>query len=78
MWDWSQIENPGIRFENLVASHLLKYCHFLEDTEGIKAELRFIRDTDKREVDFVVLKNKKPVFAVECKTSDKSISKSIL
>jgi predicted AAA+ superfamily ATPase len=74
MWDWSQIEDPGIRFENLVASHLLKYCHYLEDTEGFRMELRFIRDTDKREIDFVVLKEKKPLFAVECKTGEKHVS----
>jgi predicted AAA+ superfamily ATPase len=74
MWDWSQVDNPGIRFENMVGSHLLKYCHYLEDVEGFKAELRFLRDTDKREVDFVVLKDKKPLFAVECKTGEKSVS----
>ena len=68
LYDWSSIESPGARFENLVAGQLLKYCHFKEDTEGDKMELRFLRDTDKRELDFVVLKNKRPLFAVECKT----------
>lgn len=76
-WDWSVVQDPGSRFENFVASHLLKYCHFIEDTEGFKMELRFIRDTDKREVDFVVLKDRKPIFAVECKTGEKSLSKNI-
>ena len=70
LFDWSQIESRGIRFENMVASHLLKFCHFLEDTAGDKMELRFLRDTDKREIDFVVIKNKKPLFAVECKSGD--------
>ncbi|MEI8027638.1 MAG: ATP-binding protein [Pseudomonadota bacterium] len=74
LWDWSVIEDAGARFENLVASHLLKYCHFVQDTDGHLMELRFVRDTDKREVDFVVLKNKKPIFAVEAKVSDKSLS----
>lgn len=74
LWDWSQVLSKGIRFENLVASHLLKYCHYLEDVEGHRMELRFIRDTDKREVDFVVLKDKKPLFAVECKTGESSVS----
>lgn len=37
-------------------------------------ELRFLRDTDKREIDFVVLKDKAPLFAVECKTGEKAIS----
>lgn len=73
-WDWSQNPTEGCRFENLVASQLLKYCHFIEDTEGDDMELRFLRDTDKREVDFVVLKNKKPLFAVECKTGEKNVS----
>lgn len=73
-WDWSRIENPGARFENMVASHLLKYCHFLEDTEGYEMELRYIRDTDKREIDFVVLKNARAEFAVECKSGDREAS----
>jgi predicted AAA+ superfamily ATPase len=76
-WDWTQVEIPGIRFENLVASHLLKYCHFIEDTKGHRMELRYIRDTDKREIDFVVLKDKKPLFAVECKTGERSLSPHI-
>jgi len=40
-------------------------------------ELRFLRDTDKREIDFVVVKDGKPEFAVECKTGEKDISPSI-
>lgn len=70
LYDWSSIDNPGTRFENLVACQLLKHCHFIEDREGEKMELRFLRDTDKRELDFVVLRNKKPLFAVECKSGD--------
>lgn len=78
LWDWSEIQNTGARFENLVGSHLLKTCHYLEDTQGDKYELRYLRDTDGHEVDFVVLKNKKALYAVECKTGDSSLSKSIL
>lgn len=77
LWDWSQVPSNGARFENLVASHLLKYCHFIEDTEGYKMELRFLRDTDGREIDFVVLKDKKPEFAVECKTGERLLSSNI-
>lgn len=77
LWDWAMIENKGARFENLVASQLLKYCHFIEDSEGKKCELRYLRDTLNHEVDFVVIKDKVPIFAVECKTGEKSISKSI-
>jgi hypothetical protein len=77
LWDWSQVQNPGFRLENLVASHLLKYCHYITDTQGYNMELRYLRDTDGREIDFVVLKNKAPIFAVECKTGEKSISPHI-
>lgn len=73
-WDWSRVEDPGPRFENMVAGHLLKYCHHLEDTEGYGMELRFIRDTDKREVDFVVLRDGHPEFAVECKSGERGAS----
>jgi len=71
LWDWSMIPAEGERFENLVASQLLKYCHFQEDTEGHRMELRFLRDTDKRELDFVVLRDRMPEFAVECKTGER-------
>jgi uncharacterized protein len=77
MWDWTQVEDPGARFENFVASHLLKYCHYIEDVEGHAMELRYLRDTDGREIDFVVLKNKKPIFAIECKSGDKNLSKHV-
>ena len=77
LWDWSCVESVGARWENLVASQLLKYCHWQEDSEGEVMELRFLRDIDKREIDFVVLKNKKPLFAVECKSGDTSISPNI-
>jgi predicted AAA+ superfamily ATPase len=77
LWDWSEIEDVGARRENLIASHLLKFCHWKEDVEGHKMELRYLRDVDGHEIDFVVLKNKKPIFAVEAKSGDTSVSKSI-
>ena len=73
-WDWSRVENPGARFENMVAGHLLKYGHFIEDTQGHVMELRYIRDTDKREVDFVVLRDGHAEFAVECKSGERTVS----
>jgi uncharacterized protein len=77
LWDWSLCLNDAARFENLVASHLLKYCHFQEDTQGDDMSLRFLRDATGREIDFVVLRNGKPQFAVECKSGSTSLSKNI-
>lgn len=73
LWDWSQVTEESARFENMVASHLLKYCHFIQDTQGYRMELRFIRDKTGAETDFIVLKEKKPLFAVECKLKDSKL-----
>lgn len=72
LWDWSSVPDPGARFENLVACQLLKFCDLREETEGHRMELRYIRDTDRREVDFVVLEDGKPLFAVEAKLKAKT------
>ena len=45
-WDWTLVQSPGVRFENLVASHLLKWVHFRQDTEGLDVDLRYFRDHD--------------------------------
>lgn len=79
LWDWSEVENPGSRFENLVASQLLKFCNFEEDTKGIKTELRYFKDTvTEKEIDFIVLQKNKPLFAVECKTGENNLSNSLV
>ena len=77
LWDCSQTTQPGPRFENLVACQLLKFCHHREDTQGHRMELRFLRDTDRREVDFVVIRNKEPLFAVECKAGERALNPAI-
>ncbi len=77
LWDWSLCQNPGSKFENLVASNLLKYCHLHEDTLGDEMELCFLRDNRQREVDFVVLRAGKPIFAVECKSGERGVSKHL-
>jgi hypothetical protein len=77
LWNCSMAPEGGPRFENLVASQLLKYCHCIEDTEGHAMELRFLRDTDRREVDFVVLRDRKPIFAVECKSGERALGAAI-
>ncbi len=70
MWDWSEVEAEGARFENMVASHLLKYVHYLTDAGYGKYELKYIRNTEKKEIDFLLTKNNKPWFPIEVKLSD--------
>jgi hypothetical protein len=61
----------------MVACHLLKWIYYNQDTEGHDTELRYFRDVDKREVDFVLVLNKKPIHFIECKLSGKSVSLSL-
>lgn len=78
LWDWSLVAERAARFENLVALHLLKLCHALEDVEGFPVTLHHLRDRDGREVDFLVTHRGKPWFAVEVKTSDTRTEPALL
>jgi uncharacterized protein len=73
-FDWSVVVAPATRFENFVASHLIKWVNYREDALGFSSELRFFRDTTGREVDFVILEGGKPTTLIECKFSDHSVS----
>jgi predicted AAA+ superfamily ATPase len=77
LWDWSQVEERGPRFENLVAQHLLKFCHLLEDHGGHAAELWYLRDRSGKELDFLVTVKRKPWFAVEAKVSAAEIDPAL-
>jgi len=76
-YDWTLVKEPGPRFENLVACHLLKWCRYIQDTEGYSMELRYFRDVDRREVDFVILKEDKPIHFIECKKRGNKINPAI-
>jgi len=72
IWDWSLVPDKGARNENFIASHLLKAVNWWTDTGLGQYRLYFIRDKDKREVDFLVTRNEKPWLLVEVKTSAKA------
>ena len=57
---------------------MLKLCDYWQDVLGYKSELRYIRDERGKEVDFVVLRNRKPLFAVECKLTDSDVDPSLV
>ena len=69
LWDWSGISDSGARFENVVASHLLKATHWWTDIGLGAFELFYLRDKAKREVDFLITRNDHPWFLVETKHS---------
>ncbi len=78
LWDWSMAPETGSRNENIVAAHLLKHVHFLTDTGFGDYDLFYLRDKNKREVDFVVTKDNSPWLLVEVKTDGTTCSPHLL
>jgi predicted AAA+ superfamily ATPase len=73
-WDFGEVEDEAARFENLVANHLLKACHYWTDTGYGSYELFFLRNREKQEIDFLVLKDGQPWLPVEVKLTETSPS----
>lgn len=72
------IGDEGARFENLVATHLIKELNFRQDSLGEQWELNYVRDKEGHEVDFVLVRDRKVVELIEAKWNDPSPSKSLL
>lgn len=78
LWDWSLLTDSGAKSENFIASHLLKAIHWWTDNGFGEYGLYFLRDKDKREVDFLITRNQEPWFMVEVKTDGgKSVSRNL-
>ncbi len=77
LYDWTQIPEMPQRFENLLAMALLKSVHQQQDSEGRDLELRYFRDLDGREVDFVVTERRVPLLMVEAKWSDTRVDRGL-
>lgn len=77
-YDTGKVKNEiGARLENMVACALVKDLHLGEDLKGEKNQLHYLRDKEKREVDFLVLRDKKIESIIEVKVSDDSFSKNL-
>lgn len=62
--------NDGAHLENIVACALLKELHYLEDTQGVIANLHYVRTKEGKEVDFLVCIDQKPTYLIEVKSAD--------
>ncbi len=77
-YDNADVEgDEGVRFENLVATHLLKALQFAQDYSGHVFGLHYLRDKEKREVDFLITKNRRPIQLIEAKWADTTPSRSL-
>lgn len=75
--DWAAIRDTGQRAETFVACHLLKAVEGWNDMGLGDFQLGYLRDKEKREVDFLVVRDGRPWFLVEAKHGDESMSPSL-
>ena len=73
-YDIAQVQDKGARFENLIACVLLKYNHFREDCYGEKRNFHYLRNKEKREIDFLLTKENKPIKMIEAKWKDDKLT----
>lgn len=71
------IQDAGARSETFVACHLLKAVEGWTDLGFGTFELGYLRNTDKREVDFIVVRDGEPWFLVEVKHAQTRISEAL-
>ncbi|MCA8956895.1 MAG: ATP-binding protein [Planctomycetes bacterium] len=72
--DWSGVRELGQRAETFVACHLLKAAELWTDLGFGDFELRYLRDKSKREIDFVMIRDRQPWFLVEVKVAETALS----
>ncbi len=69
LWDYGAVRDEAARFENLVACHMLKACHFWTDTGEGEFDLYYLRNKEKQEIDFLIVRDGVPWLPVEVKLS---------
>ncbi len=78
LYDWVEAQDESSRFENIVALHLFKATKLWRSLGQAYTELFYLRDREKREVDFVLTDRGKPFVLIECKLSDDNISNNLM
>lgn len=76
-FQWTFCEDPAARFENYVATQLYSMCQMWRDAGLGVYELYYLRDQDRREIDFVITKGLKPVALIEAKLTETSWQSSV-
>lgn len=75
LYDWTRIKDPGPRFENYVAVELVSRLDFWTQISEGNYALFYIRNKEKQETDFLILKDNVPWLLVETKWADGSIAR---
>lgn len=73
-YDTAQVKDMSLRLENLTACALLKELDFRRDVYGEAGQLFYLRNKDKKEVDFLITQDHQPTLMIEVKKSQDNIS----
>jgi len=76
--DWYYVPDGPARFENMIATYLYRTCKSLTDMGYGRYELFYLRTIDKREIDFIVARDHRPIIAVEAKSGDAKLSNALI
>jgi len=75
--DWYYAPEGAARLENMAATYLYRACLAMTDMGYGSYRLHFVRTLDKKEIDFVVARDNRPILAVEVKSGDVILSKPL-
>ena len=78
LYDWVEVPDEALRFENLTALHLYKAVSLWRSLGQANTELFYLRDKEKREADFLLTENGKPFIIIECKYAREEMSENLL
>lgn len=77
LYDWVEVPQESFRFENMVALHLHKAVRTWRAMGEGEIGLHYVRDRDKREVDFLLTEKNRPICLIECKLSETDLSPAL-
>ncbi len=75
--DWYYVTEEPRRLENMVATYLYRACLALTDMGLGNYRLHYLRTLDKQEIDFIIEADRKPILAVEVKSNDTQLSRTL-
>jgi len=75
LYDWTRIKNMGSRFENYVACELKTLVTLWGDASGEDFSLFYIRNKQKQETDFLIVRDSVPWLLVEAKLTDGAVDR---
>jgi predicted AAA+ superfamily ATPase len=75
--DWYYAPEGPARLENMAATCLYRTCRAMTDMGYGNYQLHYVRTLDKKEIDFLIVRENQPLLAVEVKQGDTTPSRPL-